>query len=109
MTRLTMFAIYDSKAALYLKPFFSQNTETAIRDFTSAVNTEGQFNEFAEDYSVFLLGEFDQEEGTLRLESAPIHVCNAITLKAGGLRAPTPLASVSDANAQTRETTATKN
>lgn len=80
MQRLTIFSIYDSKAKAYLQPFFSNNVETATREFTSAVNGEGQFNKYAEDYSMFLLGTFDQDEGSFILESAPIHCCNAITL-----------------------------
>lgn len=81
MTRLTIFTIFDSKAQAYLQPFFSANAETAQREFTTAVNGEGQFNKFAEDYSMFQLGTFDQESGAFILEASPIHICNAITLK----------------------------
>lgn len=81
MQRLTIFSVYDSKATAYLQPFFSVNVETALREFSTAVNGEGQFNQYAEDYSMFLLGTFDQDEGTFILESAPIHCGNAITLK----------------------------
>lgn len=81
MQRLTIFSIYDSKAAAYLQPFFSNNVETAKREFTTAVNGEGQFNKFAEDYSMFLLGTFDQDEGKFILELTPLHCVNAITLK----------------------------
>ncbi len=80
MQRLTIFSIYDSKAQAYLQPFFSNNVETATREFATAVNGEGQFNRYAGDYSMFLLGTFDQDEGSFVLESAPIHCCNAITL-----------------------------
>lgn len=81
MTRLEIFTIYDSKAQAYLQPFFSLNAETAQREFTKAVNGEGNFSQFAEDYSLHLLGLFDQEEGTFTIETAPVHICNAITLK----------------------------
>ncbi len=81
MQRLSIFTVFDSKAKAYLQPFFSVNTETAQREFKTAVNGEGQFNNFAEDYSLYLLGMFDQETSQFKLESGPIHVCNAITLK----------------------------
>ncbi len=81
MQRLTIFSIFDSKAQAYLQPFFSNNVETAKREFATAVNGEGQFNKYTEDYSMFLLGTFDQDDGTFILESAPIHCANAITLK----------------------------
>jgi len=78
---LSMFTIHDSKAEAYLQPFFSANIETARREFATAVNKEGQFNRWSEDYSLFYLGQFDQNEGTTTLETSPKHICNAITLK----------------------------
>lgn len=90
---LGMFTIFDSKAEAYLQPFFSENAETAKREFGAAVNGEGNFAQFAEDYALFELGEFSQEFGNFDLCLAPKHICNAITLRTpqrGGHRLDSP-------------------
>lgn len=83
MTTIGMFTIYDSKAEAYLQPFFSINIETAKREFTKHINGDTPFNEFPEDYALFYLGDFDQEEGKFTLQITPQHVSNAVKLKAG--------------------------
>lgn len=90
MQKLDIFTIFDTKANAYLQPFFSINRDTARREFSKAVNGDGQFNQFAEDYSLFHLGNFDQDEGTFELSEAPHHICNAINLKALDLSGATP-------------------
>ncbi len=79
--QLGIFTVFDCKAKAYLQPFFSVNIETATREFTAAVNGEGNFNRFAEDYSLFELGVFEQLTGELVTYPAPQHLCNAVTLK----------------------------
>jgi len=81
MQTLFIFTIFDSKANAYLQPFFSVNSDTARREFHKAINQDGQFNAYAEDYSLFLLGSFDQDEGFLDIEDSPQHVVNGITLR----------------------------
>lgn len=82
MQKLDMFSIYDSKASAFLQPFFSKNSDTAIREFTAAVNqSNGNFQEFTEDFSIFTLGTFDQDEGKFTIHKTPIHLANAISLK----------------------------
>ncbi len=78
---LGMFSIFDSKARAYLQPFFSINLETAKREFSAAVNGEGNFSEFTEDYSLFFLGNFNQVTGKFEMQKTAVHVCNAVTLK----------------------------
>lgn len=61
-----MFAVYDSKAATYCVPFSSVNLSTAIRDFASASNDPGtELNRNPLDYSLFHIGNFDEETGVL--------------------------------------------
>ncbi len=81
MQTLGIFTIFDSKAEAYLQPFFSAQIATAKREFSQAVNGDGSFNKFAEDYALYYLGEFNQHEGTFTLEQQPKHICNAVTLK----------------------------
>lgn len=65
---LKVFAIFDSKAGAFLQPFFSINVATACRDFSHAVQQEGHnFNRHSGDYELFLLGEWDQYEGVIKM------------------------------------------
>lgn len=64
--RLQAFSVFDSAANLFLEPFWAPTIEVAIRGFREAVTREGhQFQKFPEDYTLFHLGEFDQERGEL--------------------------------------------
>lgn len=65
---LKVFAIYDSKAGAFLQPFFSVNVATASREFATAVNSDGHaFSRHSGDYELFLLGEWDQYEGIIKM------------------------------------------
>lgn len=78
--KLQLFTVWDSAAQRYLEPFFAATVEVALRMFRSVVNTEGhQFNRFPEDYTLFHLGEFDQEDGRLSVEHAPHSLGVALT------------------------------
>ncbi len=69
--KLKVFSIFDSKAEAFIQPFYSQTTGTAIRSFEAAVNQpEHEFHKYAGDYTLFELGEFDQNTGiTTSLET----------------------------------------
>lgn len=70
--RLKVFSVYDSKAAAYLQPFFSTTVGLAMRSFGDAVKDEGhQFHRHAADYTLYQIGEFDDEKGIL---SSTTHV-----------------------------------
>jgi len=59
---LGLYTINDVKAANYLPPFTSMNNQTAIRQFSTAIMQEGHdFNNNAEDYSLWRIGDYDTE------------------------------------------------
>lgn len=59
-----IFCIYDSKAGAYLPPFFDKSTGLAVRKFEQASNDEKMdFNRFAADYTLFKIGEWDENTG----------------------------------------------
>lgn len=61
-----VFTVHDSAANRFLEPFFAPTQEFAMRGFREAVNQEGhQFNKFPQDYTLFHIGEFDAESGTM--------------------------------------------
>lgn len=59
-----VFAIFDSKAIAYLPPFFLPQKGMAIRAFMDCCIKQGHnFNMHPEDYTLSLLGEFDDANG----------------------------------------------
>lgn len=69
-----VFSVFDSKAKLFSTPFYSHNDKTAQRDFARAVNdSNSDLSKFSEDYSLMELGEFDDENGSFNIHTAPIN------------------------------------
>jgi len=61
-----LFTVYDSASGRYLEPFFAPTVEFAMREFKTAVNTDGhQFAKYPADYTLFTLGTFDGATGLL--------------------------------------------
>lgn len=78
---LQCFSVYDSKAKLFINPFYSQTIGTAMREFTQAANQEGhQFQIHGGDYALFHLGSFDQAAGTFDMLAVPTNLGLAVTL-----------------------------
>lgn len=64
--RLECFAVFDSKAEAYLRPWFIENVATALRTFTdAAADDSSPFGQHPEDYTLFHLGSFDMVSGVL--------------------------------------------
>lgn len=75
-----IFTVYDVKAEAYLQPFFTPTSGTAIRSFAEAANsTDHDFNKYAEDYTLFEIGEWDENAGTIMMLPAMKPLGNALT------------------------------
>lgn len=67
-----VFSVFDVKAGAHLQPFFSPTKATAIRSITELVRDDKhQFGKYPSDYTLFFLGEFDDEKGMFTLMPAP--------------------------------------
>lgn len=67
------FAIYDSKLQGYMKPFSAPKTGQAVRSFIDVVNDpKSEFHGHPEDYTLFEIGEFDDETGKFANQQTPI-------------------------------------
>lgn len=67
-----VFTAYDNKTKAFLPPFQLRTSEEAIRGFTEVCNTQDhQFQKYPEDYSLYLLGEFDDNTGRYENEQEP--------------------------------------
>lgn len=77
--QIFLFAVYDGAAKRFLETFPADTPEVAIRMFKSIVNKPGhQFNSFPEDYALFQVGAFDQENGMLLPNAQPVNLGLAI-------------------------------
>jgi len=73
-----VFSVYDSKANAFLQPFFAVSRGVAERSFFAAVMDQGHdFNRFAEDYTLFELGEFDEASAGFNMLETPKSVALA--------------------------------
>lgn len=58
-------SVYDSKAKVFMKPFFNTNLAVGVRLFADVANDPDQpMCRNAEDYTLFHLGSWDDNKGT---------------------------------------------
>ena len=76
-------AAFDKKARTYLTPFFVAHEDIAVRALSNAVNGGGQepIARNPEDFSLWLLGTFDDDSAKFSLTATPVHVVEAVALK----------------------------
>lgn len=77
-----IFSVYDAKAGAYLKPIFARNSAVALRMFEAAVNQEDHdFHRFAEDYTLFEIGEWDEVGAVFMQDGAHVRLAAAHEMK----------------------------
>jgi len=83
---LKVFTVYDSKVGAYLPPMFLRSTGEALRAFEAAVNSsDHQFCKHAEDFTMFEIGDWDDQKCIFILKATPVSLGVAIEfLKQGG-------------------------
>ncbi len=78
--KLCMYAIYDIKAEAYLTPFFSPNAQLALRMFMQAgADTNSNIHQYPADFTLFEIGEFEQDHGTLTAHQALLNMGTALS------------------------------
>ncbi len=76
-----MFVIYDSKANAYMQPWFLTQNGMAVRAFSDCVNSDDHnFSRHPEDYTLFSLGEFDDQTAKIT-RAEPISLGNGVQYK----------------------------
>lgn len=74
-----MFTVYDSKVNAYNQPFFMRSRGEATRGWSDTVNDpKTNFNKHPEDFTLFELGEYDDENGVITQYEAKIAVGTAL-------------------------------
>lgn len=78
--RMSVFAVYDSATGAFMQPFFAPTKGSAIRSFQDAVNdAKHEFHRHASDYTLFILGVFDDAGGSFET-APPERVASALEL-----------------------------
>jgi len=78
MTDMKMYAVYDSKAEVHSAPFVVRTKGEAIRSFQEAANNkESHIGKYPEDYALFEIAEWNDENGVVTPHKAPIHIGGA--------------------------------
>lgn len=74
-----IYCVYDCKVEAYLQPFFMASRGAAIRSFGEVVNDpKTQFNRYPADFTLFELGEYDDQNAKFVLHNAPVALGVAI-------------------------------
>jgi len=78
---LQIFAVYDSKVGAYMAPFFMSSRGQAIRAFCdTAEDPNSQLGKHPEDFTLFHLGEYDDQSASFSIGSTPISLGVALEL-----------------------------
>lgn len=82
MIKLGIYSIKDTKAEVFLPPFYVRNNGEAIRVFDDCVqNPDTNLAKHPEDFYLFKLGEFDQDSGSLIPSACPESLASAMDFK----------------------------
>lgn len=70
--KMKIFTVYDSKAGVYLQPFFFNHSGGALRAFVDlCIDKSHQFGKHPEDYALFELGTYEDDKSTFEIYDAP--------------------------------------
>lgn len=68
-----MFSIYDEKSEAYLQPFFLDTHGQAVRAIVDCLSDpQHNFSRHSADYTLFVLGEFDDKDGTVTINKTSL-------------------------------------
>lgn len=77
--KIKIFTVYDSKAELYMQPFFAQSTGAAVRAFQDTCqNPDHVFCKHPSDFTLFEIGIWDDAMATMKLYDAKTPLGSAI-------------------------------
>lgn len=79
---LKIFTVFDSKAEVYMTPFFLKSRGEAIRSWTEVVN-DGQaiFCKHPSDFTLFEIGTFDELSGSVTMYESKVSLGLALEFK----------------------------
>lgn len=80
--KFKIFAVYDAGAEAFLPPFFLPSIGQATRAFSDVVNDSSHsFSKHPLDYSLWILGSFDDATGIVDAESGKAKIIDAPAMR----------------------------
>lgn len=77
--KLLAFAVHDSKAELFSRPFFAVAAGAAVRSFEDAVNDgKSEYGAHPADYTLFCIGDYDDGTGVLVARRELLNLGNGV-------------------------------
>ena len=75
---LKMFSIRDQKAEVFNQPWFAKTHGEAERNFRQLVkDPKSMVSQFPEDYSLYYIGQYDDQTGSVETLAEPQHLLKA--------------------------------
>lgn len=76
---LKIYSIRDSKGEIYKSPFYKTTHGEAERDFHTIVNNKDTLvAQYPEDFDLYHIGTFDDNNGKIRSLDTPEHIIKAV-------------------------------
>lgn len=77
-----LYTVFDEKSGAYLPPFVAVSNGSAVRSFADACNDPNtSFHKHPGDFTLFLIGEYDDQTGMLAPIAAHANLGKAIEYK----------------------------
>lgn len=82
MSKVMIYAVYDSKVKYFHKPMFMRNKGEALRSWTEVANEKDHaISRHPEDFVLFELGDYDDQTATITMHTAPEPLGSAVQFK----------------------------
>lgn len=76
-----MYSVYDKKTMYYNSPFIAVNQGDAMRHVMDVLTRENTFSKFPDDYELYEVGTFKDENGAVCGKAENIFICSLRTLR----------------------------
>lgn len=74
-----VFSVLDAKTGVFMRPFFDQHLQQALRSWKEACNqAESPFCKYPTDFVLYEVGSFNDEQGLLVPLSVPVLISTAL-------------------------------
>lgn len=74
-----VYTVYDQKAQVYMQPIFFRADGEAIRAFRASISKPGHpFADYPADYTLFAIGEFDDDNAKFASYDAFVNLGNGV-------------------------------
>lgn len=78
--RHKVYTVFDSKAQVYMQPFYMRADGEAIRAFRQSIARPGhQFADYPADYTLFGIGEYDDDTARFAQYDSFVNLGNGVT------------------------------